>query len=203
MDALALWPVATRQSLVTFMPLKVTFDLGDADLQHLAAVAQERQSAARAQPVAGIVAAAREVFLKGAQSQLADFVKERYSRLGTLLEMVDDAEWRLSQEDSQRLINALACFSVPASGASSALLDQAIMIELVSRDLHHDLESYRDFCKFRTAQVAKLHAPPGADREQWLSQRRETLQARMHARRKRDLDAAAGPVRRLFSLFGL
>ena len=185
------------------MPFRVSFELGDADLQHLAEVAQVRQSAARAQPIEHIVAAAREAYLKGSQAHFADFVKERYSRLGTMLEMVDDAEWRLSQEDSQRLVNALACFSEPASGASSALLDQAIMIELVSRDLHHDLEAYRDFCKFRAAQIAKRHSPPGTDREQWLSQRRATLQERMHKRRKRDLDAAAGPVRSLFSLFGL
>jgi hypothetical protein len=185
------------------MAFKVSFELGDADLQHLAEVAQVRQSAALAQPIERIVAAAREVYTKGVQAHLADFVKERYSRLGTMLEMADDAEWRLSQEDSQRLVNALACFSEPASGVSSALLDQAIMIELVSRDLHHDLESYRDFCKFRAAQIAKRHSPPGTDREQWLSQRRATLQERMHKRRKRDLDAAAGPVRRLFSLFGL
>jgi hypothetical protein len=185
------------------MTFRVSFDLGDADLQHLAEVAQVRQSAALAQPSERVIASAREVYLKGSQAHLADFVKERYSRLGTMLEMVDDAEWRLSGEDSQRLINALACFSAATSGASSALLDQAIMIELVSRDLHHDLESYRDFCKFRTAQMAKRHSPPGTDREQWLSQRRETLQKRMHTRRKRDLDAAAGPVRRLFSLFGL
>lgn len=184
------------------MSFKVSFELGDADLQHLAEVAQVRQSAARAQPTEQIVAAARDVYLKGSQAHLADFVRERYSRLGTMLEMVDDAEWRLSQEDSQRLINALACFSEPAAGASSAL-DQAIMIELVSRDLHHDLEAYRDFCKFREAQIAKRHSPPGTDREQWLSQRRATLQERMHKRRKRDLDAAAGPVRSLFSLFGL
>lgn len=185
------------------MSFRVSFELGDADLQHLAQVAQERQSAARAQPVERIVATARDVFTKGSQAHLADFVRERYARLGTMLEMVDDVDWRLNEADSQRLINALACFSEPASGASSALLDQAIMIELVSRDLHHDLDAYRDFCKFRTAQLAKRHSPPGADREQWLSQRRETLQRRMHTRRKRDLDAAAGPVRRLFSLFGL
>jgi hypothetical protein len=186
------------------MPFKVSFELGDADLQHLAEVAQERQTAVRAQPVERIIAAAREVYLKGVQAHLADFVKERYSRLGTMLEMVDDEEWRLGKEDSQRLINALACFSEPASGSSSSsVLDQAIQIELVSRDLHHDLEAYRDFCKFRAAQIAKRHSPPGADREQWLSQRRKMLQERMHKRRKRDLDAAAGPVRRLFSLFGL
>lgn len=184
------------------MTFKVSFELGDADLQHLADIAQVRQSAARSQPVERIVASAREVYLQGVQAHLADFVKERYSRLGTMLEMVDDEEWRLSQEDSQRLVNALACFSEPAVGASSAL-DQAIMIELVSRDLHHDLEAYRDFCRFREAQIAKRHSPPGTAREEWLSQRRETLQKRMHTRRKRDLDAAAGPVRRLFSLFGL
>ncbi|MET0533214.1 MAG: hypothetical protein ABW171_03230 [Steroidobacter sp.] len=184
------------------MTFKVTFDLGEADLRHLAEVAQVQQSAARTQPKDHLVAAAREVYLKGSQAHLADFVKERYSRLGTMLEMMDDAEWQLGDEDMQRLLNALACFGAPTSGASSALLDQAIMIELVSRDLHHDLESYRDFCKFRTAQMAKRHSP-GADREQWLSQRRVTLQQRMHTRRKRDLDNAAGPVRRLFSLFGL
>jgi len=185
------------------MPFRVSFDLGDADLQHLAEVAQVRQSAARAQPIERIVASAREVYLKGVQAHLADFVKERYSRLGTMLEMVDDVDWRLGEGDSQRLVNALACFTESASGASSALLDQAIMIELVSRDLHHDLDAYRDFCKFRAAQVDKRHSPPGADREEWLSQRRQSLQKRMHARRNRDLDAAAGPVRRLFSLFGL
>ncbi len=85
------------------MPLKVSFELGDADLQHLAEVAQVRQSAARSQPAERIITAARDVYLKGVQAHLADFVRERYSRLGTMLEMVDDAEWRLSQEDSQRL----------------------------------------------------------------------------------------------------
>jgi hypothetical protein len=156
-----------------------------------------RQSAAREQPSERIVASARESYVKGAQAHLADFVKERYSRLGTMLEMVDDAEWRLGAEDSQRLINALACFTEPVSGASSALLDQAIMIELVSRDLHHDLESYRDFCKFRTAQLAKGHSPPGTDREQWLSQRRCRNEC-IHAAsatwmRQRDQCAACSP----------
>jgi hypothetical protein len=186
------------------MPLRVSFNLDDADLQHLAEVAQQRQAFARAQPADVIVAAAREVLDKGAKAQLADFVKERYSRLASMLDMLADAEWRLSDEDRLRVVNALACFSTPANNPpASGLLDQAIMIELVSRDLHHDLEAYRDFCRFRAAQAEKRHSPPGADREQWLSQRRETLQARMHSRRKRDLDEAEGPVRRLFSLFGL
>jgi hypothetical protein len=184
--------------------VRVSFNLDDADLEHLAAIAQQTQLRARNEPADAIVAGAREVLETANRAQLAGFVKERYSRLETMLQMVTDAQWQLSAEDRQRTLNALACFSSSTAPASpSGLLDHAIMIELVSRDLHHDLEAYRAFCKFRTAQMAKRHSPPGADREQWLSQRRETLQQRMHTRRKRDLDNAAGPVRRLFSLFGL
>jgi hypothetical protein len=184
--------------------LRVSFNLDEGDLQHLADVAQRRQEQARTQSADAIVSAAREVLEKGTQSQLADFVKERYSRLGAMLDMVSDPDWQLSAEDRQRTLNALACFSVPAgSGSATALLDDAIMIELVSRDLQHDLQAYRDFCRQRAAHANARLAAPGAERDHWLAQRREALQARMHQRRKRDLDAAGSTVRRLFSLFGI
>lgn len=183
------------------MPLRVSFDLGDADLQHLAEVAQQTQAQARSQSADAIVAAARDVLDQGMQGHHADFVKERYSRLRSMLDMIGDAQWSLAEEDRLRVINALACFSAPAS--TSGLLDHAIMIELVSRDLQHDLDAYRDFCRFRDAQAAKRRNSPAGDPEQWLGQKRRTLQTRMHVRRKRDLDAAAGPVKKFFSLFGL
>jgi hypothetical protein len=185
--------------------LRISFKLGDADLRHFAAVAEQTQALARTQSADAIIAAARNVLDQGMQAQLAEFVKQRYARLRAMLDMVADAEWKLTDEDRQRVINALACFSAPASAAAAptALLDHAIMIELVGRDLQHDLDAYRDFCKLRDSHAKKRQAAPGADREQWISQRRETLQSRMHERRKRDLAAAAGPVRRLFSLFRL
>jgi hypothetical protein len=184
--------------------LRVSFNLDDRDVQHLVDVAQRRQALARTQSAEAIIAAAREVLDKASQAQLADFVKERYSRLRTMLDMVDDPQWQLGGEDRQRAINALACFSAPtAAAAAPGLLDHAIMIELVSRDLQHDLQAFRDFCKLRDSHSGGRHAAPGADREQWLSQRRQALQARMHQRRRRDLDAAGSSVRRLFSLFGL
>jgi hypothetical protein len=181
--------------------LRVSFNLDDADLQHLVDVAQRRQEFARSQSADAVIAAARDVLEKSAQAQLADFVKERYSRLRAMLEMVDDAQWQLGGEDRQRVINALACFSEPAAGAG--LLDHAIMIELVSRDLQHDLQAFRDFCRLRDEQSGKRHAAPGAERDQWLTQKRAALQERMHHRRRKDLDAAGSSVRRLFSLFGL
>jgi hypothetical protein len=184
--------------------LRVSFNLDEGDLEHLADVARRRQEQARAQSAETIIAAAREVLEKGTQAQLADFVKERYSRLSAMIEMVCDPEWQLGADDRQRTLNALACFSAPAASTSAtALLDDAIMIELVSRDLQHDLQAYDDFCRQRTSQSGARSAAPGAERDAWLAQRREALQARMHQRRKRDLDEAGSTVRRFFSLFGL
>ena len=189
------------------MPLRISFNLGDADLQHFQEVAQQASASARSSE--SIIAAARAVLEAAERAQLADFVKERFARLRAILTMAEDPDWPLGAEDSQRLLNALACFGAPpgtAGAVNIGFLDQAIMIELVSRDLEHDLAAYRDFTKFRELKM-KQRRRPGADqdaqREQWLQQRRELLQERMHERRKRTLDAAGSSVRKLFSLFGL
>ncbi len=189
------------------MSLRVSFDLHDADLRHLEALAQQTQAVARSTPADAIIASARAVLESSERAQLAEFVKERFARLRAMLDMATDADWQPSTEDRQRIVNALACFgAAPAANMSSApagMLDHAIMIELVSRDLEHDLIAFRDFCKFRSAQAARTR--PGLEDKalQSLQQRREILQARMHARRQKDLDKAGSSVRKLFSLFGL
>ncbi|NLG77271.1 MAG: hypothetical protein GX535_13645 [Xanthomonadaceae bacterium] len=186
------------------MPLRLSFDLGDSDLAHFEQVAQQTQALARTQPEDSIVATAQEVLERGAQARSAEFVKERYSRLQRMIEMVSDAEWRVEGDDRQRILNALACFSVPAHEASAvSVLDHAILIELVSRDLEHDLAAYRDFVRFRESYERRHRKRGATSKEAALQQRRTLLQARMHERRKRDLEKAGGPVRKLFSLFGL
>lgn len=188
------------------MSLRISFHLGDEDLRHFEAVTQQAQASVRQRHADDIVATAREVLESAERAQLAGFVKERFLRLRAMLEMVTDGGWPLGTEDRQRVLNALACFgAAPATHASADFLDHAIMVELVSRDLEHDLEAYRDFCAARASQPKRQR--PGveqeAQREQWLEQRREALQQRMHARRKRSLEQAGSSVRRLFSLFGL
>ena len=189
------------------MPLRISFNLGDADLQHFEAVTQQTQASARELSAEAIIAAARAVLQSAEGSHAAAFVQERFARLQSLIAMTTDPDWLLSEEDSRRLLNALACFSVPPTmPVSVGLLDHAIMIELVSRDLEHDLQAYRDFCEFRESHLRDRRRPgteQDTQREEWLKQRREVLQTRMHARRKRTLDAAGSSVRRLFSLFGL
>ncbi len=183
--------------------VRISFNLDDSDLEHLAAIAQQTQLRTRNEPADAIVAGAREVLETANRAQLAGFVKERYSRLETMLLMVTDAQWQLSAEDRQRTLNALACFSSSTAPASpSGLLDHAIMIELVSRDLHHDLEAYRDFCRARES-YDKKHAAADANREGWLKERGTTLQERMHKRRRRALDGAGRGLRKLLTLMGL
>jgi hypothetical protein len=191
------------------MPLRISFELGDADLQHFEEVAQQTQASARERSAEVVIAAAHEVLEDATRAQLADFVKERFSRLRLMLSMAVDPDWPIGAEDNQRLINALACFGRAPAAAGTAnvgFLDHAIMIELVSRDLEHDLAAYRDFCKSRDSLLTNRRRPgvdQDAQRRQWLHQRREMLQDRMHTRRKRTLDAAGSSVRKLFSLFGL
>jgi hypothetical protein len=183
--------------------VRVSFNLDDADLEHLAAIAQQTQLRARGEPADTIIAGAREVLETANRAQLAGFVKERYSHLETMLQMVTDPQWQVSTEDRQRTLNALACFgSSAASAAPSVLLDHAIMIELVSRDLHHDLEAYRDFCRSRE-KYDKKHGTQDAGREGWLKDRGATLQERMHKRRRRDLEGAGSGLRKLLTMIGL
>lgn len=185
------------------MPLRVSFNLDDADLQHFADVALQTQALTRGRSAEAIIAAARELLERGLQAQSAQFVKERHARLRTIVDMACDADFKLSDEDRQRIVNALACFGAPpAPNSPAGVLDHAIMIELIGRDLRHDLDAYRDFCAFRDS-LAMRRDGPGADRDAQLAQKCEALQARMHKRRTRELAAAGGPVRRLFSLFRL
>jgi hypothetical protein len=188
------------------MPLRVSFNLEDSDLQHFAEVVQQTQAMARRCTPQEIIAAAHQVLLDSEQAQLADFLVQRRERLRLMLEMVADPDWRLSAEDSQRLINALACFATtPVAQAHMGFLDHSIMIELVGRDLTHDLDAYGDFCRARTRLISGRRAATAgeASRQQWIEQRCTALQARMHQRRQRDLQRAASPMRRWLSLLGL
>ncbi|HEX7115549.1 MAG TPA: hypothetical protein VF193_10505 [Steroidobacter sp.] len=183
--------------------LRVSFNLDEEALRHFAEVAQQTSAHARAQSPESVVAAARRVLEKAASAELPGFMKERYSRLETLLEMLADEDWALAPEDRQRVLNALACSTTPPPVASGPeLLDQAIMIELVSRDLKHDLEAYQAFKRFRQSRQGRSRGGP-EHRGEWLREKRESLQRRMHERRRRDLEAAGSSLRKVLSLFGL
>ena len=169
------------------MTLRISFELDDNDLQHFQLIMDEARRAASRMPPEDIVAAAEDLLSQVPESGTPGFIVDRLDKLRLMIRMLSDLEWRLPHNDAARVFNALAYFAepedlIPDHIPGLGFLDDAIMIELVVRELKHEIEAYQDFCAYRDHQTAE-----GADasREGWLDARRKELQARMRRRRKR------------------
>ena len=57
------------------------------------------------------------------------------------------------------------------------------MVELVVRELEHEIEAYEDFCNYRDS-AGSSRRVARVSREDWLETRRKELQSRMRRRRK-------------------
>lgn len=188
------------------MGLRVSFDLDDDDLRHFRLIMREARKASAKLAPEEIVAGAEALLSQLRDAHVPQFINERLDKLNIMIRMLKDHEWRLPVTESNRVLNALAYFSepedlIPDHIPGVGFLDDAIMIELVVRELKHEIEAYRDFCDFRAQHRPKRGIKQKASdvtRDQWLEKRREELQARMR-RRKRAGNARGGrgPLRLL------
>ena len=113
-----------------------------------------------------------------------------------MIQMLEDHEWRLPATESTRVLNALAYFRdpedlIPDHVPGLGFLDDAIMIELVVRELRHEMDAYRDFCDYRERMAPRTSIKAkttDVTRDQWLEERRKELQSRMRRRRKKNTD---------------
>jgi len=174
------------------LSLRISFELDEDDLKHFRLIMQEaRQAASRMQPE-DIVAAAEELLKNIEESKAPGFIVDRLHNLNLMISMISDIEWRLPHQEAARVLNALAYFAepedlIPDSIPGLGFLDDAIMIELVVRELKHEIEAYRDFREYRDRlRLEKGHSAK-VSREGWLDNRRKELQVRMRRRRKRSL----------------
>jgi len=173
------------------MGLRVTFDLADEDLKHFRLIMQEARSAAARIAPEDIVAAAEDLLAAIGSTGAPAFIVERLQKLRQLIDMLSDLEWRLPQRDADRVLNALAYFTepedlIPDHIPGLGFLDDAIMIELICRELRHEIDAYRDFCDYRTRMRSESGAKTRVSRDQWLENRRRELQSRMRRRKTSD-----------------
>lgn len=170
------------------MTLRVSFELEESDLQHFRLILREARKSLSHTPPEDVVAAAERMLEKVGTRETPGFIAERIGKLRLLIRMLSDLEWRLPHEEATRVLNALAYFAepddlIPDHIPGLGLLDDAIMVELLMRELQHEIEAYGDFCDYRDK-----HESPSRDR--WLESRRERLQARMRRRREARRQAA-------------
>ncbi|MFK7954843.1 MAG: YkvA family protein [Lysobacterales bacterium] len=174
------------------MSLKIMLELSDDDLRHFRKAMRDTKKAAKALSIDEIAAAARELILATRAKKVPAFVSDRLDRLAALVDMLTDIEWKITGTDRDRIAATLAYFTeaedlIPDEVPALGFLDDAIMIELVTRDLKHDIEAYADFCEFRAHHEARLKSNGEASdrpREAWLEDRRAVLHSRMRRRRR-------------------
>lgn len=175
------------------MPITINFELSDSDIEHFIAMAKEAQQAVVDQKATkeSIAAAAREVFEVVQGTDLPDFISERLGKLGLLADMVLDTEWRLPEEEMERVLSAMAYFSnpddlIPDRIPAIGFLDDAIMAELVVNNLESEVRTYKDFCAFRKAEERRREnqgLPIDVSREDWIADKRAALHSQMRRRR--------------------
>lgn len=172
------------------MTLRISFELDEDDLKHFRLIMDEaRKAAARLSPE-DIVAGAEDLLKSiGASEQSPGFIVDRIQKLKLMINMLSDIEWRLPHQDASRVLNALAYFSepedlIPDHIPGLGFLDDAIMIELVVRELKHEIEAYQDFCDYRNRTKREQGEGATVSRQGWLTERRKSLQSRMRRRRK-------------------
>ncbi len=141
------------------MALRISFDLEEKDLGYFRKVMKEARAAAKAAPEAEILARARESIEAARAADLPSFVSLRVRRVARLVDMLEDEQWKLGAPDRAKILCALAYFANPADLIPDEVpvlgyIDDAIMIELVVRELRPEIDAYEDFSRVARRRTA-------------------------------------------------
>jgi uncharacterized membrane protein YkvA (DUF1232 family) len=182
------------------MSLAITIELGDADLAHFIEAMKTAQLEAKNLSAREITEAASKLLADGRDNKLPSFIADRLSKLDSMISMVNDQGFALPEEDRQRVLACLTYFAnpkdiIPDNVPVLGFLDDAIMIELVVRELQHEVEAYDDFIAYRNEEARMRGVDPSTlktERVEWAEARRIELLNRMKSRRMSSYGGGGG-----------
>ena len=170
------------------MPIQITFELSDKDLEYFRNAMREAQQKMRGRDEKVILAGARKQAREIRGIAVAHFVSERLQELDALTRMLEDADWKLEGAHRRRVLDALAYFAdpsdlVPDHIPGLGFLDDAIMVELVLQEMRPELDAYTEFCAYRAEEQAQAGID-SKEKNRRLQERRRSMYARIESRRE-------------------
>lgn len=170
------------------MPINISFTLSEQDLDYFRQLLHTAQQRASDAAESEIIDRARSKLDSLGKDNLPGFFLDRLDILRTTIRMLEDQQWPLEQQERTDIVSALAYLYDPADAIADdvpalGMLDDAIVIELVLRELRHEIEAYEEFCTFRATSEQIGHRE--VSQEEWLADKRHQLFERMRERMER------------------
>ena len=175
------------------MPVDITITLSDDDLQRFQdSIDKGKLAINDAKTAVQIEEAASSLIETAREIDLPQFISERLLKLQILINMIRDAEWNLSDEESNSIRSALYYFVdpddvIPDHIPGIGFLDDAMYAEIVIQELATEIRMYQEFCQFRIGEENRRRnkgQDPHVGREDWIADKRAVLHARMRERRQ-------------------
>lgn len=177
--------------------MKISFELEPADIDrfHEALARAERRVACAEE--CDIVAAARHSLRTLPIECAPGYIRRRLLQVVELVDMLEDEAWALPSPERAEVLKLLAYFSdpedmIPDDVEVIGLLDDAIMLELLLRQIRHVVAAYDDFLAARASLGEPADEAGRIAGARELARRRVQLHARMRRRRVREAVARAG-----------
>ena len=192
------------------MALEFSIEITDQDLPFFMDAIKRAEQRAAGKSAQQILDEAAKTFAGSQAQQMPEFVRSRLACVENLVAMAADEGWGLSPEDKSRVVSALTYFSdpedlIPDNVPVLGFLDDAIAIELVVRELQHEVEAYEDFIVYRNDEARRRGVDPATlktERVEWAEARRLELIDRMRKRRGQSYQSSGGWRPVLFSFRG-
>lgn len=180
------------------MSLRITLEFTEKDLERFRGMARKAMENTEEQTPAEIIDSARGLLKEVDEQVGSDYIRNRLGQLQILIEMLEDQGWGMQEVGRRRVLAALAYFNnpkdlIPDHVPGIGYLDDAIMVELLTRELKPEMDAYRDFVKYREAEAKRRGMDPEElNRGDYLKAREQALLSRMRRRRRRGHGGGGG-----------